>query len=457
MARTRRRGATGATAGLIVLVVTVVGFAQYGWQPAAGGLRRAVPRAVSGDEPHYLVVTHSLLFDGDLDLRNQYAAVTRGDAAAGARARWRRLDHHTVLVDARSGRAILWHTVYDFTRPAPCGAPGCTPFALRRPYPFADPTLVAEPPAHPPAFPILTAAVLRPFRLLPEQVESAVAGVVLATVTGTLVLTFALALRVGLGPGWSLAAAAILGLASPMLPYVRSFFAETTGALLLALALHAFVAGSIALAATAAAAAMTVKPAFALVGAAWIVERWLARDRGAAALLLAVHLAVGILLLIFNRVVLGDVLIAGSLGWEGATPGGLVLTLVSPYHGLLPFVPWVVLCAPALSRRGRAATVAPAYDRLRRAVVAAVPPYYVLTGLAGGLGASAYGPRYWVALLPWFAVLAAATLRASAPRPRALGLALVLLGALVAVPGVLLYAEVWDAAPHAALRRLLGW
>ena len=44
-----------------------------------------LPRVISGDEPHYLVLINSLLRDGDLDLANNYAAVHQGEPQAGLR------------------------------------------------------------------------------------------------------------------------------------------------------------------------------------------------------------------------------------------------------------------------------------------------------------------------------------------------------------------------------------
>ena len=48
-----------------------------------------VPDVQSGDEPHYLVMIHSLLDDRDLDLANNYRAAHRGGwrRAAGSRER----------------------------------------------------------------------------------------------------------------------------------------------------------------------------------------------------------------------------------------------------------------------------------------------------------------------------------------------------------------------------------
>lgn len=44
------------------------------------------PELVGGDEPHYAAMASSIAFDGDFDLRDEYAAVAAGtSAAAGPR------------------------------------------------------------------------------------------------------------------------------------------------------------------------------------------------------------------------------------------------------------------------------------------------------------------------------------------------------------------------------------
>jgi hypothetical protein len=72
-----------------------------------GRLAISHPRVLSGDSPHYLLAVSSLIEDGDLDLKNNYAQAQAGDWDAGSRFRGRPLDHH-VDVDLK-GREISFH------------------------------------------------------------------------------------------------------------------------------------------------------------------------------------------------------------------------------------------------------------------------------------------------------------------------------------------------------------
>lgn len=69
------------------------------------------PMIHSGDEPHQLVLLHSLLDDGDFDVANNYAAVHAGGWQAGRKYAGWALDHH-VLWYAR-GRAVRWWEAYE--------------------------------------------------------------------------------------------------------------------------------------------------------------------------------------------------------------------------------------------------------------------------------------------------------------------------------------------------------
>src|SRR5262245_64665261 len=77
-------------AGLLV-PQCLTGLPRESWIPELGR-----PLICSGDEPHYLVIIHSFLEDGDFDLANNYANVNAGGIQAGRWQRhWRTLDHHT--------------------------------------------------------------------------------------------------------------------------------------------------------------------------------------------------------------------------------------------------------------------------------------------------------------------------------------------------------------------------
>ena len=75
-----------------------------------GPLVLALPRVLSGDSPHYLVSVHSLVEDGDFDLRNNYDAARAGAFEAGVRFRGVELDRH-VDTDSR-GRQLGTHSPF---------------------------------------------------------------------------------------------------------------------------------------------------------------------------------------------------------------------------------------------------------------------------------------------------------------------------------------------------------
>ncbi len=62
----------------------------------------ARPKLIGGDEPHYALMTHSIVTDRDLNLEDDYAEVKSGGVAAGAGRAGQDLDHHTREVNGRS-------------------------------------------------------------------------------------------------------------------------------------------------------------------------------------------------------------------------------------------------------------------------------------------------------------------------------------------------------------------
>ncbi|WP_146509843.1 hypothetical protein [Thalassoglobus neptunius] len=69
-----------------------------------------LPKVYSGDEPHYYIVLYSLLFDGDLNLQNNYQNVHQGGMNAGSRMSGSSLDHHTIWFD--DGVMTRWNDIY---------------------------------------------------------------------------------------------------------------------------------------------------------------------------------------------------------------------------------------------------------------------------------------------------------------------------------------------------------
>src|SRR5271165_3351888 len=262
----------------LIWVVTRVDFI------AGIGFRTAIPEAVSGDEPHYMMVVNSLLFHHLLELQEDYRQVAMGGFEAGIRCRGALLDHHTILVNKRTGHHALWLSVNKVIRQA-----ASRRFPAGRSYieytnpEFAPSADVYEVSAHPVAFPALLALTLAPLHPTITDVEPDV-GFVLALISwfGTLA-TYFLARRSGMKRRQATLAVLLLVVASPWLPYSRSYYAESTIGLSLTLAMWALTAERPALAALAAAGASFLKPTFAVVGAGFVLEEIRERRWQAAA------------------------------------------------------------------------------------------------------------------------------------------------------------------------------
>src|SRR5438045_1339912 len=132
-------------AGLLAVYLAVP---WIGWRPSEG-FKASAPRVVAGDEPHYLMIVNSLLHDRDLSLAADYRRVKQNGYEAGLAARGSELDHHTILIDAKTGRSELWQRVFDWRTHLPAGG-------FRRLMPGFDDAI--EVPAHPPAFPAVIAS-----------------------------------------------------------------------------------------------------------------------------------------------------------------------------------------------------------------------------------------------------------------------------------------------------------
>ncbi|MFZ1888144.1 MAG: hypothetical protein WAU33_08930 [Candidatus Binataceae bacterium] len=416
---------------VFIWVITEIEFTPgYGFQ--------IVPRqAYSGDGPHYLIIVNNLLFAHSLEVQGAYDRAVRGGLEAGARARRGLSDHHTILVNRRTGDHALW--MYSIAG-----------VVVRNPKEeFQRGPDVYEVPAHPIAFPALLAAVLVPFHPSLEEVEPAV-GIVLVLIgwVGTLA-TYFMARRGGLSRGYALLAAGILLLASPWLAYCRDYFSETTIGLCLALTLWSWSDDRPLMAAVFAAGAAILKPSFAVIGAGFLIEA-IRERRLRDGLKMAIVLGVCALALgSFNYWLAGTPLIAGSEAWPVANDlEPLHDTLLDPAHGVLVFAPWAIFAVFAIAH---------AFDRfdpdsamLRRMAWPMMLYLFVLaiTGFGPGY---CYGPRYWIPFLPWLAVATVHALRAAGSRGRVACALLILLAMAIAIPGVLQLSRMYSMPPSA------GW
>src|SRR5579872_3281676 len=72
------------------------------------GFQIVPTQAISGDEPHYVLVINSILFDHDLEIKDDYKRVAAGGIEAGALFRGIKISHHSILIDYVSGEHYRW-------------------------------------------------------------------------------------------------------------------------------------------------------------------------------------------------------------------------------------------------------------------------------------------------------------------------------------------------------------
>ncbi len=226
-------------------------------------LRIVPPMAMKGDEPHYLIVVNSILFDHDLELQDDYRRVGNSGLEAGLYCRGQKLEHHTIVVNRRTGAHATWLHLHK-GNPARLSPSDVT---LLQPSPD-----LYEVSAHPVAYPALLAALLAPFRPSIEDVEGDASLAMVLISWLTCVVAFVAARRAGMSRAGSILGVSVLALASPWLPYVRSYYSEPVIGLTLILALWAMEEERFLLAALAAAAAAILKPPYAVVGAGFVLE-----------------------------------------------------------------------------------------------------------------------------------------------------------------------------------------
>ncbi|MHB8382321.1 MAG: hypothetical protein ACYDC3_08260 [Candidatus Binataceae bacterium] len=424
-------------AGLALLFLW--GITQVEYAPRRG-FHIVTRGVISGDGPHYLIILNSILFDHSLEVQHAYDRSVHGGLDAGARFRHGLVDHHTIIVNRSTGH----HTFWSFSI---AGWP-----ALRNPRnEFRPGPDVYEVPSHPVAFPALLALALAPFHPAPAQVEPE-AGLVLVLIGWLgVVATYLMARAGGFSRTPALAAAGVLMLASPWLPYCRDYFSETTIGLCLALAMLAWSKDRPVIAALLAAGATFIKPSFAVVGAGFLIEtireRRL-RDTFAMTVALGISAAA---LMGFNYWLAGKLLIGGTWDWHIAHYfDSFQETMFEPGHGLLIFAPWTILAPFGIAQTYDRFDADDAVVRMLRRMAWPLILYLVLMAMTGFGPGYCYGPRFWVPFLPWLAVAAVQTVRTAGRRGMVTGVALIAIGMAIAIPGTLQLPRVYSEPVAAA-------
>ena len=381
------------------------------------------PRAIGGDEPHYLIMINSLLFKHNLHVETAYDDVDFGGPEAGVMFRGIKIDRHTIAVNRRTGhRAIgifkdgLWHR-----NPAPEFAPSPDVYEIS---------------VHPSGFPILIAMAVAPMQPRASEVEPD-AGFILMLISWLgVVLTYFVGRLVGMGRGWAMLAASMLFAASPWLAYSRSYFSETTIGVSFLLSLWMLLSDLPILAALTAGVAAIIKPPFAVVGASFLAEALRAR-RWKNAIKIALVLGLAALEIFPHDFFTYDL----WLHRRFVPLSRLAYTLLDPVEGLLLYAPWTIFGFFACARSLHAQS-----DDSRMARSMALPLFLYLIGVSSfGHGPGyCYGPRYWVAFLPWLALGSVDELQRAGRYQTLICAVLILVGVVIAIPGALRYPQLFQ-------------
>jgi hypothetical protein len=402
-----------------------------------------LPTITSGDEPHYLVIVHSLLNDRDFDLSNNYDAARRGSIAVGALHAGTPLDHQVAWY-APDGSWHEWDQVFEFAKD-PAGPNGLRLMpSLKR---GASAGFQTRPQfsQHPVGLPLLLAPLLYPVRgtLWVEH---------LAILFGT-VATFAMALflrqlfrRVSSDNGVVNAATLLAVLGSANWHYGRMLFTEpwlalcAVGALALASGSGAFFSAGCFIA-----LGMQMKPPFALLALPLLIDRLLSRDFRRALLFSVPIVASAALVLLENRFFFGSPFRSAQPWASGNLLIGVAGSLFSWDHGLILFCPAVVVAAlgwPATLR---------SQPRVGWLSIAMSAPYFLLMSLWKiWWGGYCYGPRLIAPIIP-FLFLGAVPVFATLPR-RSLGFRRFVawtcaLSVAISAAGALAHPAFWEKHP----------
>ena len=359
-------------------------------------VRAGLPWVTSGDEPHYLVMLHSVLRDGDLDLRNNYDSALRGSTEAGARFARDPLYHHAAYYPG--GRFAHWYSLYNSAAP-PVEREGWWRFPAR---PGTPPELADQPEysTHPPGLPLVWAALLWPWRdsTRLESYTLLLSGLVTCAAAW---IFRRFMRRGGLDEGWSNLATAVTFLGTPVWHYGRTDFAEPYLLCLALLAYHLLLAVDrpgffrASTAGAALAVGLLIKPPFALLAAPLFLLLVLRRQWGRAAVMALPLLAAAGATLVLNDRWFGSPWRPAQAWNSGNLAGGMAGFFFRWDKGLIFYAPALILALACWPRFVRTA------GATAWVLLGGIVPYFLLMSLwKEWHGGYCYGPRLILPLLP---------------------------------------------------------
>jgi len=310
-----------------------------------------------GDQAHYMIMLSSIVEDVDLDLTNNYQnARINKTSSAGMYLRGANLDHHTILVNKKTGEKYVWTGIYHYRNmeritPANRYYPGenvpfshhpdftsnISPEKLER----IDMTNFREFPIHPPGLPILASIFLFPFRYSPYIDTAALTLTVIITLVG---LYFLYLILMNYVPDKALIVTIAVAFGTPVWLYSKTFFTEPYIATILIVAYYMImikkcdVVGGILLG-----LGFLVKPTFAPITAVFIVYLLLKKEYKRFLHLLIPVVICGIAILFYNYTILGSPFATTQKFIFGNPLTGLLGSLFDKSSGFFPFAPVLIL------------------------------------------------------------------------------------------------------------------
>jgi hypothetical protein len=396
-----------------------------------------LPLITSGDEPHYLVMINSLLDDGDLDLRDDYASARQGSMKLGPGRAGAPLDRHLQYYGL-DGKPYGWSALFEYP-PGPASVARLRPGV---PQYWADRPQYSQ---HPIGLAVLLAPLLYVVRGTPWVEHLAVMLAALATF-GTALCVRQLFRAVSNRAGIVNAATLVTVLGSPLWHYGRTLFSEPWLALLavaaIALALRKnayFLAGCCI------AIGVQMKPPFALLAIPLLMDRALCRDlRGLIGLAMPLVGSAG-LVLIEDQHFYGSPFRSAQPWVNGNLLEGMLGVTFSWNHGIIPFAPAIVLSLWGFRDLFRS------HRRQAWIVAGTFLFYYLLMSLwPFWRGGYCYGPRLTLPVIAFafFGIVRTfESLPARSPRFQRFALVMCSLSVGISAAGALLNLAFWDSHP----------